>query len=191
MSNTQQAESVSTVPGAYEVNGAAVGTIRILDGAISTIVKRTVLGIEGVARLSGSSLIDDFADLVRSKRMQDRSIQIEHKDDSIAITVAVNPYFGYKFPALIAEIQKKVSKAVLDMTGIKVASVSVVTVNQLDVIYSDCTATLVFDTATGQVETLTQIMHATIQADARAAIISVKGTGLLINTMKIYNVKYK
>ena len=125
MSNTQQAESVSTVPGAYEVKGVAVGTIRILDGAISTIVKRAVLGIEGVARLSGSSLIDDFADLVRSKRMQDRSIQIEHKDDSIAITVAVNPYFGYKFPALIAEIQKKVSKAVLDMTGIKVASVSV------------------------------------------------------------------
>ena len=57
--------------------------------------------------------------------MQDRSIQIEHKDDSIAITVAVNPYFGYKFPALIAEIQKKVSGAVFDMTGIKVASVSV------------------------------------------------------------------
>ena len=125
MSNTQQAESVSTVPGAYEVKGAAVGTIRILDGAISTIVKRTVLGIEGVARLSGSSLIEDFADLVRSKRMQDRSIQIEHKDDAIAITVAVNPYFGYKFPALIAEIQKKVSDAVFDMTGIKVASVSV------------------------------------------------------------------
>ena len=125
MSNTQQAESVSTVPGAYEVNGAAVGTIRILDGTISTIVKRTVLGIEGVARLSGSSLIDDFADLVRSKRMQDRSIQIEHKDQAVAITIAVNPYFGYKFPALIAEIQRKVSDAVLDMTGIKVASVSV------------------------------------------------------------------
>lgn len=125
MSNTQQAESVSTVPGAYEVNGAAVGTIRILDGTISTIVKRTVLGIEGVARLSGSSLIDDFADLVRSKRMQDRSIQIEHKDQAVAVTVAVNPYFGYKFPALIAEIQKKVSDAVFGMTGIKVASVSV------------------------------------------------------------------
>ena len=129
MSNSQQAhaasESVSTVPGAYEFNGAAVGTIRILDGAISTIVKRTVLGIEGVARLSGSSLIDDFADLVRSKRMQDRSIQIEHKDQAIAVTVAINPYFGYKFPALIAEIQKKVADAVFDMTGIKVASVNV------------------------------------------------------------------
>ena len=129
MSNTQQthaaSESVSTVPGAYEVKGVAVGTIRILDGAISTIVKRTVLGIEGVARLSGSSLIDDFADLVRSKRMQDRSIQIEHKDDSIEITVAVNPYFGYKFPALIAEIQQKVAAAVFDMTGITVSSVSV------------------------------------------------------------------
>jgi uncharacterized alkaline shock family protein YloU len=129
MSNTQQAraaaDSVATVPGAYEVNGAAVGTIRILDGAISTIVKRTVLGIEGVARLSGSSLIDDFADLVRSKRIQDRSIQIEHKDQSIAVTVAINPYFGYKFPALIAEIQRKVMDAVLEMTGITVASVNV------------------------------------------------------------------
>ena len=125
MSNTQQPESVSSVPGAYAVNGVAVGTIRILDGAISTIVKRTVLEIEGVARLSGSSLIDDFADLVRSRRMQDRSIQIDHKDQSVAITVAVNPYFGYKFPALIAEIQRKVSEAVLDMTGIAVSSVNV------------------------------------------------------------------
>ena len=129
MSNTHQtrpaADPVSTVPGAYEVNGTAVGSIRILDGAISTIVKRTVLGIEGVARLSGSSLIDEFADLVRSKRMQDRSIQIEHKDQDIAITVAVNPYFGYKFPALIREIQEKVSGAVLEMTGITVASVNV------------------------------------------------------------------
>ena len=61
MSNTQQARSaaepVSAVPGAYEVDGVPVGSIRILDGAITTIVKRTVLGIEGVARLSGSSLI--------------------------------------------------------------------------------------------------------------------------------------
>ena len=130
MSNTHQparpaAEPVSTVPGAYEVDGAAVGSIRILDGAISTIVKRTVLGIEGIARLSGSSLIDEFADLVRSKRMQDRSIQIEHNDQDIAITVAVNPYFGYKFPVLIEQIQRKVADAVLEMTGIKVSSVSV------------------------------------------------------------------
>ena len=130
MSNTHQAarpaaEPVSTVPGAYEVDGAAVGSIRILDGAISTIVKRTVLGIEGIARLSGSSLIDEFADLVRSKRMQDRSIQIEHKDQDLAITVAVNPYFGFKFPVLIEQIQRKVTAAVLEMTGIKVSSVSV------------------------------------------------------------------
>jgi len=129
MSNAQQARTVadpvSTVPGAYEFNGAAVGTIRILDGAISTIVKRTVLGIEGVARLSGSSLIDEFADLVGSKRIQDRSIQIEHKDQGLAVTVAINPYYGYKFPALIAEIQRNVSEAVLSMTGVNVASVNV------------------------------------------------------------------
>lgn len=129
MSNTQQARSaaepVSAVPGAYEVDGVPVGSIRILDGAITTIVKRTVLGIEGVARLSGSSLIDDFADLVRSKRMQERSIQIEHDGDDVTVSVAVNPYFGYKFPALIDEIKTKVTKAVSDMAGLQVSSVRV------------------------------------------------------------------
>ena len=129
MSNTQQArsaaESVSAVPGAYEVDGVPVGSIRILDGAITTIVKRTVLGIEGVARLSGSSLIDDFADLVRSKRMQERSIQIEHDGDGVTVSVAVNPYFGYKFPALIDEIKSKVTQAVSDMAGLQVSSVRV------------------------------------------------------------------
>ena len=131
MSNTtQQARSsaaapVSTVPGAYEVDGKPIGSIRVLDGAISTIVKRTVLGIEGIARLSGSTLVDEFADLVRSKRMQDRSIQIEHKGNAVVVTIAVNPYYGYKFPALIAEIQPKVTDAVLSMTGVKVASVNV------------------------------------------------------------------
>ena len=129
MSNTQQARSttepVSAVPGAYEVDGVPVGSIRILDGAITTIVKRTVLGIEGVARLSGSSLIDDFADLVRSKRMQERSIQIEHDGDEVTVSVAVNPYFGYKFPALIDEIKTKVTQAVSDMAGLQVSSVRV------------------------------------------------------------------
>ena len=129
MSNTQQARSaaepVSAVPGAYEVDGVPVGSIRILDGAITTIVKRTVLGIEGVARLSGSSLIDDFADLVRSKRMQERSIQIEHDGGDVIVSVAVNPYFGYKFPALIDEIKTKVTKAVSDMAGLQVSSVRV------------------------------------------------------------------
>jgi len=129
MSNTQQARSaaepISAVPGAYEVDGVPVGSIRILDGAITTIVKRTVLGIEGVARLSGSSLIDDFADLVRSKRMQERSIQIEHDGDGITVSVAVNPYFGYKFPALIDEIKTKVTQAVSDMAGIQVSGVRV------------------------------------------------------------------
>ena len=129
MSNTQQARSaaepVSAVPGAYEVDGVPVGSIRILDGAITTIVKRTVLGIEGVARLSGSSIIDDFADLVRSKRMQERSIQIDHDGQDISVSVAINPYFGYKFPALIDEIKRKVTEAVAEMAGIQVTSVRV------------------------------------------------------------------
>lgn len=57
--------------------------------------------------------------------MQDRSIQIDHNDDSISVTVAVNPYYGYKFPPLIAEIQRKIFETVFEMTGVTVASVNV------------------------------------------------------------------
>ena len=100
-------------------------TFTVHESVIISLARKAVEGIPGFIRFSGSSIVSDLADLVGSKRMQVRSIQIEHIDQDIAITVAVNPYFGYKFPALIAEIQKKVSAAVLDMTGIKVASVSV------------------------------------------------------------------
>ena len=95
------------------------------ESVIISLARKAVEGIPGFIRFSGSSIVSDLADLVGSKRMQDRSIQIEHKDQGISVVVAVNPYYGYKFPALIAEIQRKVSEAVLAMTGVSVSSVSV------------------------------------------------------------------
>ena len=91
-------------------------------------------------------------------------------------------------PSAVGGIFNPMSKEDIDE---KIASISVVTVNQFEITYTDCTATLVFDTESLKVESLTQIMNAAISADAKAAIIHVNGTGLLINTMKIYNVTYK
>ena len=66
----------------------------------------------------------------------------------------------------------------------------VVTMNKFAITAKDCTATLVFDTATGEVESLEQVMNYYIDVDAKAVVVPVSGYATLINTMKIYNVEY-
>ncbi len=65
------------------------------------------------------------------------------------------------------------------------------TINKFELTYKDCTATLVFDTATGKVESLEQIMNVYIDIDAKVTILPLKGYATLINTMRINNVAYK
>ena len=68
---------------------------------------------------------------------------------------------------------------------------AVVTMNKFQLTGKDCTATLVFDTATGKVESLEQIMNYFIEVDAKAVFVPVSGYATLTNKMTIYNVQYK
>lgn len=76
-----------------------LGNIRLHDNVISNLVRRAVLSIPGVSRLSGSSLVDNLAEIVGSRKMQDRAIAIikDEKDSSkVEIEIKLNMYFGYK-----------------------------------------------------------------------------------------------
>ncbi len=65
------------------------------------------------------------------------------------------------------------------------------TINKFTLTGKDCTATLVFDTATGEVESLTQIMNYFIEIDAKIVIVPLAGYATLTNKMTINNVTYK
>ena len=80
--------------------------------------------------------------------------------------------------------QKEIDNIVAEFSG-------VVTMNKFQLTGKDCTATLVFDTATGKVESLTQIMNYFIEVDAKAVIVPVSGYATLTNKMVINNVVYK
>ena len=80
--------------------------------------------------------------------------------------------------------QKEIDKIVAEFSG-------VVTMNKFELTGKDCTATLVFDTASGKVESLTQIMNYFIEVDAKAVIVPVSGYATLTNKMIINNVTYK
>ena len=80
--------------------------------------------------------------------------------------------------------QKEIDNIVAEFSG-------VVTMNKFQLTGKDCTATLVFDTASGKVESLTQIMNYYIEVDAKAVIVPVSGYATLTNKMIINNVVYK
>lgn len=77
-----------------------------------------------------------------------------------------------------------------DIDKIKQEFGSVATVNSMDMTYKNCTATLVFDSKTLEVESLNQVMNVYVDIDAKVLGINMSGYANIVNTLKINNVAY-
>ena len=104
---------------------AGNGDLIIHEGAVATIIKRTTLAINGVSRFSGSSFVDNIAEIVRSKKMQDRSISLKMSSASINMDLALYAYSGAVLPQVASDVKNAVAKAVLEMTGIPVGKINI------------------------------------------------------------------
>jgi len=102
------------------------GVVRIHENVISAIVRKATCSIEGVVRLSGSTLLDNIAEIVGSRRIHDRAITIDINENEVAIQVKINIMYGVHVPTLAANIQTAVMDAVEQMTGMKVTRVDVI-----------------------------------------------------------------
>ncbi|OQA83699.1 MAG: hypothetical protein BWY31_02787 [Lentisphaerae bacterium ADurb.Bin242] len=102
------------------------GVIRITGGAIATIVRKAACSVEGVTRITGNSIVDNIAEFVGSKKIQDRSIQVEIKESSVAIELAINICYGVSLPEIAANVQKNVSAEIHNLTGLTVERVNVI-----------------------------------------------------------------
>ena len=103
-----------------------LGNVQIHDNVISTIVRKTVLATEGVARLAGSSVVDSIGEVFGSRKISSRAIAIIHEDDKVTIEIKVNILFGFKIPDVSKSIQTEVIQEVENITGINVANVGVI-----------------------------------------------------------------
>ena len=101
------------------------GDLIIHEGAVATIIKRVALGVKGVSRFAGSSFVDNIAEIVRSKKIQDRSIVLKMSSSSISMDLALYAYWGAALPEVAAEVKKVIAQAVLDMTGIPVDKINI------------------------------------------------------------------
>ena len=108
-----------------EVN--EMGEVKIHENVISALVRQAVSGVDGVMRLAGSTLMDNIAEIVGSRKMQDRSISVNIEDGGrVSLDVKVNLKFGYKIPVVTTAIQKAVIENVEQITGMVVTRVNVI-----------------------------------------------------------------
>ena len=107
-------------------HGNQYGQIKIHEGAIATIVRKAACSVPGVTRITGNSFGDNIAEIVGSKKIQDRSIQIAMNNSSVAVELSINIQYGVQLPAVAAAVQDAVSREIKAITGLNVTKVNVI-----------------------------------------------------------------
>ena len=101
------------------------GTVRVHESVVSSIVRKTVLGTKGVVRFAGNSFVDNIAEFVGSKAMQDRAITVEMGDGAVSIEVQLVLQYGVYIPEVANTVQESIRTQLQDLTGLTVDKVNV------------------------------------------------------------------
>jgi uncharacterized alkaline shock family protein YloU len=113
-------------------DGMPEGVIKVHESVIASIVRKASCSVEGVVRLAGSTLVDNIAEIVGSKRIFDRSITVEMGESSVQIEVKVILAYGIEIPAVAQAIQSVVIDQITKITGMSVSKVNVMVMDLED-----------------------------------------------------------
>ncbi len=108
------------------------GTIKVHESVIASIVRKATCAVPGVIRLAGSSLVDNLAEIVGSKKMYDRAISINMGDNSVQVEIKVILAYGTHIPEIAEAIQLAVIGEITKITGMQVNKVNVVIIDLED-----------------------------------------------------------
>lgn len=101
------------------------GSVKVYESVVSSIVRKSVLGTEGVVRFAGNSLVDNIAEFVGSKTMQDRAITVEMGEQSVSVSVQLVLQYGVYIPDVASAVQRAIKAQVEELTGMIVDKVDV------------------------------------------------------------------
>ena len=127
MKSTTSAQKVNEVKAPTTIlEKAELGEVKIHENVVAQLVRRAVLEIEGVSRLAGSTLVDDIATLVGSRRMQSRAVSVILGDEGkVEIEVKLILKFGFHIPETAEQVQTAIVELVENTTGMSVTKVDV------------------------------------------------------------------
>ena len=124
--DSKKSTSVSTMPGNVSEQGVELGSIKIHENVIATIVRKATCSVEGIIRIAGNTLVDNIAEFVGSRKIHDRAITVQLNGATVSIEVQVNVSYDSHVPTIATEVQKVVIKDVERITGMEVTAVNVV-----------------------------------------------------------------
>lgn len=106
--------------------GVSPDSIRISATALAAIVKRAACSVDGVTRITGSSLVDNIAEFVGSKKILGRAIQIAIQKSAVSVELSINIRYGVSLPKTASEVQREVASQLEELTGLQVLQVNVI-----------------------------------------------------------------
>jgi len=98
--------------------------IKIAEGVVASIAGVAVTEVSGVFGMSGG-FVGGISEAFTGKKNITKGIKVELQGSEAKIDVHIIVEFGARIPDVAYEIQKRVKKAVEDMTGLKVSGVGV------------------------------------------------------------------
>ena len=113
--------------------GAAQGVVKVHESVIASIIRKAVCSVDGVIRLAGNTLVDNLAELVGSKKVLDRAINIEMGDNTVEIEIEVVLQFGCRIPEVAEKIQESVISEIARITGMTVPRIDIIVADLEDV----------------------------------------------------------
>lgn len=123
---TADTETLKPAEKAIVAEDNGMGDIKIHEGVIASLARKAALSVAGVARLAGSSLVDNIAEIVGSRRMQSRAVTISiGEKNEVSIELKIVLQFGCNIPEVATEVQKSVISEIESTTGMNVTSVDV------------------------------------------------------------------
>ena len=98
--------------------------IQISDDVIAVIAGMAVAEVPGVADMAGG-FAGGISEVLSGKKNMAKGIKVEVAGDNVKIDVNIIVEYGSRIPDVAFEIQKRVKKAVENMTGLKANEVNV------------------------------------------------------------------
>ena len=111
----------------------STGVVKVHESVIASIVRKAALDVEGVLRLGTSSLMDNLAEIVGSKKIQDRSITVEMNESSVSVELRVILQYGVEIPQVANELKETVASEITKLSGMRVDHVNIVVMDLEDV----------------------------------------------------------
>ena len=100
-----------------------IGTVRIADDVVATIIAYTAMEVEGVAGLQGNAG-EGFLRKAGMKR-PNVGVKVDMEDGNVKADLSITMDYGYNIPATCSKIQTRVKQAVESMTGLVAEDVNV------------------------------------------------------------------